>query len=124
MPQRLIATFICTWALQGMPVACAAGWIWHLCIIGCGCEHEESAEPVHNGCGHEQDCPDDPCFGLSVGGERQVRLDEFAAPVVLDAFLIAPSCEPDGEIQRRTLASNSRAAPNRPFPPSDVPLLI
>jgi len=45
-----ISLLVGVWASVAMPCLCTAGWFTHPC---------ESHET--DGCGHESDCPDDPC---------------------------------------------------------------
>jgi len=122
MNAKLAATIICAWTLQGLPLLCGAGLVSHSCEPDCGCTHVHDGEPA--GCGHEQDCPDDPCSGLSVGGERTVRSNE-------SIFLIAPyfacvgvSAELAELVTHVAIPRKAQESPNLPFPPSDVPLLI
>lgn len=55
------------WAFVGLPALCVGGMLKH----PCACPHaEESDHPEDEGCGHENDCANDPC------GEIVTRPDE------------------------------------------------
>lgn len=132
MQGRFYGIFLTVWALQGVPVLCAAGLLLHPCDIEHPCEsrcdhgpddngHDHPAPP--EGCGHEQDCPDDPCSDLTVGGERLGRTDD--APVFALAACLSTVDLGDLEAAVAPCPSLARSrGPDLPFPASDVPLRI
>lgn len=133
MQMRITGALLCLWSLQGVPVLCAAGVLLHPCNLENPCQsrcdhgrdddgHDHPAPP--EGCGHEQDCPDDPCSDLTVGAERLGRTDD-ATPFTFLACVEAVDRRDlsAGHFPQCTFPARSRG-PDRPFPASDVPLRI
>ena len=102
---RYFSILMVTWALQGAPVMCMAGFRPHQCECpgeptpedasashhhGCSGHHHlhdedtQSPQPVedntrdhHHTCGHETDCAEDPCSGSEVIIKRTDMEDTF-----------------------------------------------
>jgi hypothetical protein len=100
-----------------MPSLCMAGLLSHPCAHG-----EERAQ-----CGHEEDCPADPCDVAMVhpsNPDNRIvgsRASQISGPVCAGAYRAVPA-EPEGGRSRPCDRSPPMVA--LPFPASDVPLLI
>jgi hypothetical protein len=122
---RMFAISVVVISLAGVPPLCMAGIITHACecaaetACDCGddCEHGSR-------CGHECGCRNDPCQIQVVRTDRQG--DEVVTPPQLTASVVLRLI---GERQHpfwttRTTYDWSLRHGNRPYPPSDLPLLI
>jgi hypothetical protein len=72
-PIRLDALFFAIWGLLIAPSFCEAGLLAHVCLEHAGVD-----------CGHEEDCPDDPCSSAAL--RPAASKDDSSAPSTVCAF--------------------------------------
>ena len=111
---RTLTLLSAGWALTLLPVLCTAGVLIHPC---------ECDSPV--GCSHESECADDPCNSATLPQtENALRTTEV--PVQVPAFLPAEGA--GAGLTPHSIALRRSRWPlrwaHRPFPESDIPLLV
>ncbi len=122
---RATSVFLASWALLALPALCAAGVIGHTCDCvsesACVCQTDDGHD---SGCGHESECPDDPCSIHVVRPERQ---NDNTAPVLLPVASITTILAVIHQPASLVLPAGIYEMPDGtklPFPPSDLPLLV
>lgn len=119
MPRRLLVLTLAGVVLL-LPALCTGGWLLHPCDCGTGAS-----------CEHEIDCEDDPC-------ETGVLRTESAVSQVEATMAQQPVANPAADLVDEALRAargpitSPHPAPataawrndGRPYPPSDLPLLI
>lgn len=112
-------------SLLAVPALCVGGVIVHscesrmevaCCPSPCDCDN-------HSGCGHENECSDDPCSVFVLRPEHQCGDAVVAQLSVSSAIVGVVATQPSIPI-KRTDVYRWPVGKNRPRPLCDLPLLI
>lgn len=81
---REVAPFLAAWSLLVMPALCEAGILTHKCACDASvrCEPATDCEHRSGGCGHEDNCSDDPCSRLTIQYERHTENTFSVVPIM------------------------------------------
>jgi len=112
---RTFFTLLALWSLLLVPSLCVAGTLEHLC----------GECPEETGCGHEEDCLDDPCDVVVVAtGLRVVDWKPALLPVPTVLWAYEPAETPVFETADAFPEPPSLCTRRLPYPESSLPLLI
>ena len=127
---RLLSIVFPVWALLLTPILCTGGYLLH----ACECEIEqccEESEKNHHegGCGHDSDCPNDPCGAIiaSVSKSDQTRSADADNEISTSSFAWADVASPATACVSRDAFDRSDGRSGRirlACHISDLPLLI
>ncbi len=122
---RVLTTFAALVSFLVVPGLCVGGVISHAC--DCTSEPTPSchADCDHKaGCGHEGECPDDPCSVRVVRPDRQTDDIDSVAHTAVSTPIIFTAATPPTLMADRTGEQLWPGGTMLPLLPSDLPLLI
>lgn len=125
MVSRVIIAVFATGSLLAAPLLCAAGLVTHPCDSReqRGCERGSDSDRG-SGCGHESDCPADPCVNVVIATDRQrdnLTLVEHTCIFFAVLYQAGPCFSASATGIR---LAQSPLVDQLPRPASDIPLLI